>query len=97
MSYSQLENKLALENRELRAEIERLATELDEEEKTVFAAMKMLKERDAEIERLKSDIRALSRTLNGIANRSDFADKVLEAAHKGRERGQKARRALEGK
>jgi septal ring factor EnvC (AmiA/AmiB activator) len=37
----------------MRAEIERLKAELDEEEKAVFAAMKMLKERDAEIERLR--------------------------------------------
>lgn len=39
-----------------RAEIERLTAELDEEEKTVFAAMKMIKERDAEVERLRSFI-----------------------------------------
>jgi hypothetical protein len=36
------------------AEIERLQAELEDEEKTVFACMKMCKERDAEIERLRA-------------------------------------------
>lgn len=33
---------------------------------------------DAEVERLQADVAELSRVLNGIANRDDFADKVLE-------------------
>lgn len=47
------------ERAEAADEIERLTAELDEEERAVFAAMKMLKERDAEIERLRALLTAM--------------------------------------
>jgi uncharacterized coiled-coil protein SlyX len=44
----------------------------------------LLAERDAEIARLKADVAELSRVLNGIANRGDFAAKVLEKRLEGK-------------
>ena len=71
---------------EAAAEIERLHKENDimRRHLNLHPDKPLGNELRAEIERLTAHVKALSRTLNGIANREDFADKVIAVADKAR-------------